>query len=432
MRNIVLIVAVAAVGMLIFVMTDESLSPSARELSSFTGTEKLDPSKAYRILLGIHAAEEENAYAVGSELIQSYQQASAGSGPFDDIEFSEYPDESAIYVPSAADHELYCVISESGCLDKILADKRGRRGERERLSTIVERYIAYLTSNDFRSELPESVNTPWPEYRYVLTAARMRLFDAFDLMENGYTDVAIEELLKDTQLLRQTLAASDTVVHKLITTALIRDNFEAIAYLHSVGEGKALQPIDYLTAEELSFEKPLRNEFFMFRDIIEAMDRNPDKISEELDTPAWLSQMAFRPNKMTNVVADRINKQTKLSQVDPAAFSAAVNDLSFIDSSHYSLFPTINETMANIFDVHYEDYVGRLFDLNAKIALVNAQITGQVDSLTNPYYSDDEVALHIDDDSLNVCMDGPLPDKKKMRCLDIVSIDDSLVSDIVE
>jgi hypothetical protein len=170
----------------------------------------------------------------------------------------------------------------------------------------------------------------------------------------------------------------------------------------------------------------------MFSRFIDAIDRNLDEVSELMDRPVWLTQIAFRPNKVTNVVADRISKQTKLSQVDPAAFSAAIDELDLVDSSKYSFYPTMNDALARIFDVHYEDYVGRVFDLNAKIALVNAQITGESDSLTNPYYPNENVALHTDGDSLNVCMDGPMPDAKHMRCLDIVSINESLVTRIVE
>jgi hypothetical protein len=428
MRVILILGSALIVATVAYMLKDTSLSRSAAALTKAETIGTPDQSKSYRIVLGMHAAEQDDAYTVGGQLIASYRKASEGFSPLDEIAFSEYPDESTIYIPTADESELYCKVTDPGCFDQILADKAARDDERKRLSTIVERYIVYLDTNDFRSELAESVNTPWPEYRYVFAANRMRIFDAFDLVEKGNVDLAVEGMLEETRQLRQKLAASDVIIHKVITAHLIRDNLEAIAYVHSIGNGQLVKPIDYLTPQELSFEKPLQNEFFMTRDIIVAIDSEPEKLSEELEVPAWICQLLVQPNKLINRLADRINKHAELSRVDPAAFSAAFDDLDMIDDSNYSLSPTVDELMTNIIEVQYEDYIGRVFDLNAKIALVNAQITGETDSLVNPYYPDDEVTLHVDDDALNVCMDGPLPDEKHMRCLDIVSVNASLIS----
>jgi hypothetical protein len=42
---------------------------------------------------------------------------------------------------------------------------------------------------------------------------------------------------------------------------------------------------------------------------------------------------------------------------------------------------------------------------------VNAQITGNPNSLENPYYPGEDVELHEDD--LAICMTGPLPDERR-------------------
>ena len=428
MPRILIFAALVAIGAIAYMTTDEQLSPLASEFIDSKTSDSSEVSRAYRILLGMHAAKEDNAFDVGSRSIADFLQASANAGVLDKIGYPEYPDQKKIFVPSSDENDLYCAIRASGCLDQIGLDRSGRDKELERLSTLVERYSEYLSANDYRTEIGSFVNEPWPDFRYLFVASRMNIFSAFNTAENGNVDAAIATLLEESRLLRATLMASDTVIHKVMTLALLRDNLGAVAYIHSLHDAHQMEPIPFLTRSERSFYGPLQREFTLIRKIAEEADGNPELLSYEFETPAWLGRLIFRPNMLINTVAERIDRQIILSQVKQAAFSAAVDELNISDDRMYSIVPSVNDAMVVMSGVDYTNYVARAFDINVKIELVNAQITGNPNLLNNPYYPDDEVKLHEDDYS--VCMDGPLPDERRYRCLHVFEVPEEFVSSI--
>jgi len=136
----------------------------------------------------------------------------------------------------------------------------------------------------------------------------------------------------------------------------------------------------------------------------------------------------FHPNKVKNAAAEEINALIKLSHVSPSEFELALQTTIPTERNFFSVVPSVSAAMSDIGFADYSDYVGRVFDLNVKIALVNAQITGDPDSLVNPYYPGPGPSLHSVDTA--ICMDGPLPDERNFRCLNVISVPTEMVSRI--
>ena len=421
---IVIAVAVAAA----FLLIDERPSALAEEMAGIRSSAPDTPSRSYRILLGMYASRDENAEDVGSELIATYRDAKAVTNPLHDVEFETYPDDRKIFIPSQDESDLYCRIAESGCLETIFQARDRRTMELERLSVLVSRYDDYLAASDFRTELPPAANEPWGDYRYLLTANRMAIFSAMRLAEAGDVNGAIDAMRANIQAIRGMLATSDMIVHKVITSVSLADSLEALAFIHSVFEADAVEPIPLLTSQETSYRLPLNHEYMLLHAVANALDGSPSMFSEKFDTPAWLGRLAFRPNRLLNDVATRIDAQVTLSESSPAVFAQTADSLDLQTDSLYSAHPGINGTMMVMADVDFLTYIGRAFDINSKIALVNAQISDQPDSLTNPYYPDVTAKLHSNE--MGMCMDGPLPDDKYNRCLGLFGLHMDLISQV--
>ena len=415
MRKMLIVAAIVTIGAAAYLTTDEQLSPLANEFLDLKASDNSNVSRAYRILLGIHAAEEDDAFEVGSERISHYREAAGDAGTLDEIVFSDYPQEQAVYVPSHGDHPLYCYFGDAGCLDEVALDSDGRRTELDRLVHLTKRYEEYLSSEEFRTELAPAINEPMPEYRHLIVANRMSIFAAYDKAETDQASVAIQDLLGNVRRLREKLAQSDNVVHKVVTVGQLRDSLSAIAHIHDRYDAPPMAPIPPLTASERSFRKPLQNEFQLLSPLAHTPLEYKELWSEEFRGIPRVFRKLYHPNMVVNALADDFNQQIQLSEVSVAAFAESMATTTFDGSRFFSVLPSMNKRMKELLENDYLKYISRVFDLDVKIALVNSRVTRSNAPPENPYYPGQSAALFEDDG--RVCMEGPLSDDKYTRCL---------------
>jgi len=428
MKKLMMFAAVLGVAIFVYLSIDHSPSAIAESLRNSNASEDRGPSRAYRILLGMGVQQDDDALAVGGEIISHYYSASADIGILDEDHFVGYSDDRALSLPVDDEDELYCNIIDEGCLDRIAVSASERNLEIERLSVLMSRHRDYLQAGDYRTEIPIAMSEPWVDFRVAMVANRLDIFSALSMAENGQPADAIDNLFVNIEQLRGLLAASDMLVHKVITALQLRDSLEAVAYIHGLYDEKDFTPLAHLSVSERSLELPLRNEYLLVDRVAEALDGSAELLSEEFNTPGWIGKRVFRRNLLMNIVADRINAQVALSQLDPEEIHNALDIIALDDDPIFSVLPSVNEAMKVMADVDFTKYIGIVHDLNVKISLVNAQITGDPRALVNPYYPTKELAL--ESVGTAACMDGPLPDDKKIRCLDIIGISEALVTRI--
>ena len=418
MRAILIFTAIIGIGTAVYFTTDKRPSALASKMSAVKASDNLDVSRSYRILLGIHAADDEDAYAVGSERMSSYREAAGSESALEEIEFTDYPQEKAAYIPSHGDHPLYCYFGDAGCLDEVARDATGRLVERERLAHLTRRYEQYLTAEEFHTELSLAINEPMPVYRHLVIAHKMRIFAAYGIAEDGQPSEAVRDMLDDVQRLRQKLAQSDNVIHKVVTIILLQDSLDAIAHVHARYNAHPIPPIPTLTPTERSFRKPLENEFQLLSALAFMPLASDAAWSENFGDIPKLLRRFYRPNMVVNALAENFDQQIHLSEQTSFAFANSLTETETKSNEFFSIIPRINEQVQYLSGEDYLKYVSRAFDLDVKIALVNARVTERRAAIVNPYYPGQPAVLY--EDGGRLCMEGPLVDEKYARCLPFI------------
>jgi hypothetical protein len=208
---------------------------------------------------------------------------------------------------------------------------------------------------------------------------------------------------------------SDELVHKMVMTSLMADDLEMIAYINANYEPKQQEPIASLSLHERSLRKPLNREFEYIQNMAKALDEEPNRFAEEGFAPAWLVRLMYKPNAALNQSAEWMENLVSISEGDPRAFADGVSDFLSQPARTQSIIPAIDKIVAALVKPEYSSYAGRIFDLNAKIALVNFISEHRSGQPENPYFGTDGSQVTVDDHRL--CLDGPLPDERYMRCV---------------
>ena len=94
------------------------------------------------------------------------------------------------------------------------------------------------------------------------------------------------------------------------------------------------------------------------------------------------------------------------------------------DALYFQLLPVrnfIGIILNNIAQPNYHEYVARLFDLDAKISILNqtankTSLPPDLAYIQNPYYETGGTAFYADGDR-HICLTGPLEDIGNRRCL---------------
>lgn len=110
------------------------------------------------------------------------------------------------------------------------------------------------------------------------------------------------------------------------------------------------------------------------------------------------------------------------SRLEPIEFTVAEwqpFEVSYLKLSSFRNF--IGNVINMVGASNYKSYVGHLFDLNAKITILNQTATKAIlptdlDYIQNPYYEGGGTAYYSEYGK-SICLTGPLEDKANRRCL---------------
>ena len=177
-------IAVLVLGGFAFVSRDQPISAEAHAMLMRVQNQP-DTSDAFLYLWGLPAPAGADVLETGKAVFARYQVHEAEA--LNDAEsgaFEAYLPESMLVVPNA-DAPLFCALSDSGCVQAIIADQHLWSKALNQHAELLSRYRQFLTLDGYATLSKPSINETYPRYEYLISGARLAMLDALLLAETG-------------------------------------------------------------------------------------------------------------------------------------------------------------------------------------------------------------------------------------------------------
>jgi len=416
-RKTLVALAIAVVAAWLLQLDDE-LSPDSRKM--LDSIEWQEPSEAYVYFLGIGASIEGDPMAEGERLLSKIRTFESSFSidslkEFEDENFQPLKYEAPLTTPQG---ELFCSLTEEHCIDKVLASSEADLANKKAYEILEDRYLTLLNMPSMRSMTKPHFNEYIPQYQPLIRANRLvSLRSIHELQGDNNSDVAIDRLYELIELQRNYIEHSDTLIGKVIGFVLLDETIEVLSLLLRKFELNA-KPIEFLSKEQLSFEKAMSREFALARSYM-VMTAQGDKWEW---VPAWAERITIKANMSSNASAPIYRAVINLSESPQTEFESLLDLSESIEASWVRNF--FGTFLNQIGTPNFQNYVARGFDLNAKIALFNGTLGNRITAeslsgIQNPYYKSEDQPAKIDSENKRACFDEPLVNPKYIRCLSL-------------
>lgn len=407
-KKILLTVIVLLLAALMLGQRDDQLSQASKTL-----IERVDLSAsntAYLYLSGLFAHQDEDPESVGRERLAEYRKFENDQS----YQMAEYPKAKKIVLPKG---ELFCVTSDEGCLETLFRTDFDIEQIREKHAVLISRINTFHGFAEYITLSKPTVEEILPPYQYLVRAERIATLGAIAHFKQGDSDQAVEQLMQQLQRMRAALRKQDNIVGKMVFSRMLSEKIDVLSVTLSQANTVQVTPlIASLSANEKDFSIAAAREFMLSYHLFTGMDRHPEILQKGGNSPGWLTRLFFKPNVSTNAITPKFYRLERLATLAPSEFAQALSEPALAVPKTSSLRNFVGNMLISI-QLDFDGYVGRMIDVDAKLALFNQRYHLQQDiALTqNPYFADETPQITED----KACFSGPLEDMVAMRCLKI-------------
>jgi len=417
-RILVIIIAALFIGVLIFQIDDELDPGAALWLEKINSPET---SEAYFFLMGFFSKDGEDPVEVGKSIYKSIKEGEDRYINEKELfDYIDYPKENKIALPKG---DIYCPAWQSGCLKLIFENVAELKSELSKHSTLLERYSIFIRKDGYKTLTRPMLTEPIPPYEYFTASHRLNSIKAIVKAHSGEPKAAVSDLYTNFEILRGALYRQDNIIGKLIVLMMLSENLDIMSILMHEYDLDGFDEIGKITKEERDFENLMARELGMMHDTYRNLDRSPEFWEMKGNFPGWLVRILFKPNMSINVAYPGYHDVAKTSQLSQVAFATYVQErqakqVSF--ESEKSIRNYIGSILSDIARPDFTGYLGRFFDINCKIELLNSFLASESQksewsTAVNPYGSADTPSVH--ENGSKLCFQGPLEDIRNLRCL---------------
>lgn len=406
------------------ILSDTDLAPGAVKLIDLVEKQTVSKSEAYEYLMGIDAPIGENPLTQGRKkvafILKEQEKYLKGKGY--ELSYEDGGLENQLLLPEG---ELFCLLREEGCLDKIIEENLDISELEQKHSVLIERYRTFIEFNVFATKTIPTFFEEYPKYQYISAAIRLIQLKIIGLFRQGKFEEARLVFIQNVKDVTHFIKVSDTFVGKLIFVEQLSGFLDIYSILIRKYKIKQNINLELLNINEVNLDLPVAREFVLsyYSNRTLYLDQSNNEIGMFEKIGIWLG---YKVNIIANEVLPLYEYTIGLSNLKPKEFSS---NLGNIDFKKLSFLNGIRNFYGNkVIDlsrvfINLDDYVARFFDLNIKISLFNVLLDqGLFDDetliLVNPY-SEAEDRLTISRNTKKLCMSGPLEDKRSLRCLHI-------------
>lgn len=416
MFKIISAILIVIISIDLLLQIDDDINPEAVSfLTKATVTNK--NNEAYFYLLGLNAAEGSDPVSVGLAIFTQNDITKTGSHPK-----LELPS-GANFINATTINALFNVNNTSTVLTKH--------------AVLLKRYETFITKKDYLTLNEPSLSSDMlPTYSYLTAGNKLYMLKAIHMAHNNEAKLAVELLMANLSHLRMQLRNADSLIGKLIYTSIIDQNLDVLSILLHQKKVVLNTKLLPLSSAERDFNKAMSRELLFVNNILTDLDKNPQLFEQsEIDfnnetssedtpnTPAWLVRILFKPKMSINAKFPYYQKVAKQSRLTPSQFSQSIKHSTPQHTSYSVLYYIRNFVGSILMDTvpEFDQYIVRVFDLNAKISLLNqlptVDSTNSIANIINPYFNKTGTAYYTKDNA-SICLTGPSDDDKS-RCLKI-------------
>ena len=422
-KSIFLAILLFIISAILLLQIDDDLDPQAQSMYEQTMAHK--QSEAYLYLLGIEAAADEKPEVVGKSLMASVREAEkkyfAHPHANQGFEYDGYPSDKKLPLPELSS----CKAEVNNCeyVDKLLAYQFDLEALPEEQKVLLKRYKKIIVMRDFHTLSLPHIYTVFPPFQYVMKGNSLASLEALAIAKSGNIKKAKKLLRDDILALRVHLQQADTLIGKMIYASAISKTLDVLSVLIHKYNSPAEDTIQAFTSEEKSLVKAMNYEYGFNHNLMKSLDKAPNLFHENGNLPGWVSRLLFKPNMTMNTIFSSMKQVGKDSLLTSKAFALKVTNDKPISKKTSYLRNYTGTVLGQIVGPDFNQYIERVFYLDAKIHLFNKtsskiKLPTTMSHIINPF--DTNKTAYYSEDNKAICIDGPLPFKRKEdRCLRI-------------
>lgn len=412
-------IVVVVIGAIAALQIDDPLRP---EVTAWL--ERAEPendSEAFAVLMGMASEPHRDALTAGREVLARIR--SAEDDALAQPHASTLPELPAppIALP-VPEGELFCPTANHACIASLPLSGEAVDTALDEHAVLLARYQRFLALDDDRMLTRPLLVEPYPSWRHLLRANRLAGLALTRQFASGQTAEAAAGFEAHIEALRGKLRRADTLIAKSIFALALAENLELYARTLAAAGYPRQAEISPLSEAERSLARPMLREHWGAWLFYAGMDRHPHLVSQDLPLSGWITRMFFKPHMSMNAAYPRYRQTVDHARLSPAEFAQLMVAPPSVQVEAAWIRNHVGSVLNNIAIPDFNIYIAQLHDLNARIALFNQIMAHKgkppLTSLRNPYY-DAPGHASLSDDDLSICLDGPLPDEKGLRCLPI-------------
>jgi hypothetical protein len=424
MRKILIIMSASALLLtaVFWLITDEPLADDSRHWRDWHERHQGEPGQAWLWLLGLRAPAGERPDEAGQRwLDQAVLALTESDQPAATLLMSapEPWQGRALPLPDPADltQRLDCrALEDCDDIDDFLA-------EHAELLARFREWPVQTRSLDVAA--PDSRNLP--QMQALLAATQLDRLAQLSLLLQDQADQALALAAHADRQLRALLAGSPNLIALMIATRLLVDQTEWLLVLHRDGLVELapdLAMLAELDAVDQALARSLRGEFglmYRFNQVFA-----PDSLGEPVGrwdrfALRWLYKPQMTLNRTVELyhwlaTLDQPGDLSALGRGHEPIWQAPWQPRNLFAYGSYNLLPEADPFL---------DYVGRVHDLSARLALARAWLNEPaLDDAglrrmvrSNPYRRG--YGIMLDEQRRRLCYDGPYEDRRHFRCIGV-------------
>lgn len=390
MKRALWIAAIVAIpALLVIGLLDEPLNARAKAWLADAPTE----SRAYDCLLGLGATPDQDGCAVGAAFRRSNR-----------LLETDPPGGSAAPL---MDQPLLCRYREAGCLRRQQARPAASRALLSRHAVLRQRYLHFLSLDDFAELTPATQETRFPPYGLLMAGARLQSLAVASGAEDADT------LPGEIDRLRDLLARPHNLISKLTVVAILEEKVRLAALL--VQTGRMANPLPApLGQAERNMDEVFKAEFRLMANLfLRQLQRDKESMAlyERLRLRAGL-----RPKMTVNRLTPWYRHYMTQAMLPPEARSSTPFSLP-APGIRSRLTNPVGNRLAAIKGPDFMPYIARLDVLDARLRLFH-WLAGASKPPANPWRSRAATPRRT---ATELCFDAPPTDGDRRPCLPLLS-----------